>query len=292
MQQRVVLITGTTSGIGRHAAGYLARRGHRVIATGRSATALAALHEETGGALDTVTLDVTDPASIVEAVAVVDSLTGGHGVDALVNNAGYASAAPLIEATDADVRGQFETNVFGLLAVTRAFVPKMLERRHGTVVNVSSIGGRLTLPFFGAYHGTKYAVEALSDALRLELELFGIRVVVVEPGAVRSQFAATSIRTVDGHTGPASRYAGPLAQANSMMARVESTGASPEVISRVFARAIEARRPAARYMAPFSVRVNLAMAAALPTRLLDRMLRRSTGLTSERLAEAAPARTR
>src|SRR5688572_2228340 len=155
-----ILVTGSTSGIGKHAALHLARRGHTVIATGRNEGALAKLAGEAPGlSLSTVRLDVTDARSIAEAAKEVDRLTGGRGVDVLVNNAGYGLAAPVVELRDEDVRAQFETNVFGLIAVTRAFVPAMIARKRGRVINIGSIGGRITFPMFGAYHATKYAVE-------------------------------------------------------------------------------------------------------------------------------------
>src|SRR5688572_13355578 len=144
MANKIVLITGATAGIGREAALHLAARGHRVIATGRREGALAALAAEArarGLAIDTVRMDVTSEPSIAEARELVDRLTDGHGVDVLINNAGYGLAAPLVQATDADLRAQFDTNVFGLMAVTRAFTPAMIERRAGRIVNVASIGG-------------------------------------------------------------------------------------------------------------------------------------------------------
>src|SRR5688572_8429659 len=128
MSKLIVLVTGATAGIGRHAALDLALEGHRVIATGRSETALARLRDDAarlGVELDTLRLDVVDAGSIEHAHALVERMTDGHGIDVLVNNAGYGLGAPLAEASDADLRAQFETNVFGLMAVTRAFLPKM-----------------------------------------------------------------------------------------------------------------------------------------------------------------------
>src|SRR5690349_19373839 len=161
-----ILITGATSGIGRHAALALSRAGHRVLAGGRRADALAELVRESGGAIAPVVLDVDDPGSIAAAVDEVDRLTAGAGVDVLINNAGYATVGALIELSDAALRAQFTTNVFGLMAVTRAFVPAMVARGRGRVINISSVSGRIPAPVLGAYHASKYAVEALSDALR------------------------------------------------------------------------------------------------------------------------------
>ncbi|HLL22107.1 MAG TPA: SDR family oxidoreductase [Kofleriaceae bacterium] len=190
---KIVLITGATAGIGRTTALFLARQGHHVIATGRKTAALDALAREAGtGRLDTLVLDVTTPASIADAVTAVDALTSGAGIDVLVNNAGFGVLGPTSEISDSELRRQYETNVFGLMNVTRAFLPAMRARRSGRIINVSSVGGRITLPYFGAYNSTKYALESLSDALRYELRPFGIDVSLIEPGVIRTNFEATA----------------------------------------------------------------------------------------------------
>src|SRR5687768_1474346 len=153
-QTKTILITGATSGIGRDAALYLARRGYRVFATGRREDVLAQLRRDADGLpLETIVLDVTDATSIAAAKRTVDTKTNGRGIDVLVNNAGYGTAAPTEMLTDEDLRAMFETNVFGLMAVTRAFLPQMRDRGEGRIINVSSIGGRFTFPFFGGYNG-------------------------------------------------------------------------------------------------------------------------------------------
>ncbi|HVK89039.1 MAG TPA: SDR family NAD(P)-dependent oxidoreductase [Kofleriaceae bacterium] len=147
--------TGATAGIGRMTALHLAKRGHRVIATGRKSAELAKLKTEAGDLpLDTLQLDVTSAASIASAVQAIDALTAGRGIDLLVNNAGFGVLGPTSEIDDADVRAQFETNVFGLMSVTRAFLPQMRARRSGRIINISSVGGRITLPYFGVYNST------------------------------------------------------------------------------------------------------------------------------------------
>src|SRR5262249_47522379 len=162
--------------IGRFTALYLAKKGHRVFATGRSQKALDALAGEAPANLETLRLDVTDAASIASVRGEIDRRTQGHGLDVLVNNAGYGTAGPTELITEEDLRAQFDVNVFGLMAMTRAFVPQMRARGDGRIVNVSSLGGRLTLPFLGSYNSTKYAVESLSDGLRVELRPFGVKV--------------------------------------------------------------------------------------------------------------------
>src|SRR5581483_3984066 len=159
MKPLIILVTGATAGIGRHAALTLAKRGHHVFATGRRKDALETLKKEAGSAkLDTLVLDVTDKDSIETARREIDRITKNHGLDAIVNNVGWGLVGPLEEISDAELREQFETNVFGLMSVTRTFVGKMRDRGFGRVVNISSIGGRVTFPMMGAYHATKYAV--------------------------------------------------------------------------------------------------------------------------------------
>jgi len=279
-QTKTILVTGATAGIGRHAALHLAARGHHVIATGRRPDALAALGAEAsaaGSRLDTLVLDVTDQASIDAAVRAADTLTSGHGVDVLVNNAGYGQLGPLELISDADVRKQFETNVFGLLATTRAFLPSMRRRGAGRIVNVSSVGGRVTFPLGGAYHASKYAVEAMSDALRRELATFGIDVVVVEPGPIATEFSDRALQHAAPYVDPASPYAPLVARAQQLMSHSERFSAPAKVISEVLTRAIESRRPHTRYVAPFSSRVMLAVLSALPARVTDALLLRATG---------------
>jgi short-subunit dehydrogenase len=284
--KQTILITGATAGIGRHAALYLAARGHRVIATGRKLEALRALKEQAGALdLDVVPLDVTDAISIARAVDAVDILTDGKGVDALVNNAGYGLAGALAEIGDAELRAQFDTNVFGLMAVTRAFLPKMRSRGAGRIINVSSIGGRVTFPMFGAYHASKYAVEALSDALRMELAPFGIQTVLVEPGPIKSDFADRSMREISRYRNAESPYAPVYARAEQVKEVTDRTAASPEATSRAIARALEKRRPAARYVVPFYNSFMLWTLGALPARWADFLMRQLIGLTSKRLTE-------
>ena len=201
-----ILITGATSGIGRDAAVRLARRGHLVLAGGRRPDALAALalagQGRGAGLLEPLPLDVTDPASVEAARELVDRRTGGRGLDVLVNNAGFALPGPLETLAERDLRELFDTNVFGLLAVTRAFVPAMRERGQGRVVNVGSIMGRVAMPLLGAYNATKHAAAAITDVLRMELAPFGITVVLVEPGAIRTASSTSPTSPAPGRSTP------------------------------------------------------------------------------------------
>ena len=283
----VILVTGATAGIGKAAALHLQKKGHRVIGTGRNEKALAELR---AAGLDAVAMDVTSQASIDSAREVVDRLTNGHGVDVLVNNAGYGLVGPLEMLSDADVRAQFDTNVFGLLAVTRAFLPAMRARRSGRIVNVSSVGGRMTFPLGGAYHATKYAVEAMSDALRMELAGFGIKVSVIEPGYIKSEFTATSMSYVQKYgADPSSPYHEVLAKVASAGAGAEQRLAvGPQSVCRAIESASVSRFPRARYVAPFYNAMGPILMSLVPTFLTDWVFGRLTGLSKPR---ALPAST-
>lgn len=301
---KIVLITGATAGIGRTTALHLARQGHHVIATGRKPVELAKLEQEfslagvvagsaasasasnsasktANGKLDTLLLDVTSAASIASAVVEVDKLTGGHGLDVLVNNAGFGILGPTSEIDDAEMRRQYETNVFGLMNVTRAFLPKMQARRAGRIVNVSSVGGRLTLPYFGVYNSTKYAVESLSDAMRYELRPFGIDVSMIEPGVIRTNFEATAISGLSRFAG--TPYAVAVLKYEEMSKMADRFASNPIVIAKAIARAVNARRPAARYVAPWSTNLALFMQTVLPTRVWDWAMRKVGHLTAKSL---------
>ena len=171
-----VLVTGASSGIGRAAAVEFARRGHLVFAAARREEVLADLASATPN-IEAVGLDVTDTDSVRHAWAKIEASTGGAGLDVLVNNAGFALTGPVELLSDEDVRRQFATNVFGLLTMTRTVLPAMRARGTGRIINISSLVGRTSVPFMGVYGATKYAVEALSDALRQEVAGFGIKVV-------------------------------------------------------------------------------------------------------------------
>ena len=285
--KQVVLITGATAGIGRHAALHLARRGLHVIATGRRKDALSELAEEAEGlSFDTVELDVTDAASIARAKDEVLRLTKGHGVDVLVNNAGYGMAAPIIETTDEDLRRQYDTNVFGLMAVTRAFASDMMKRRKGRIINVSSVGGRMTLPFMGAYNSTKYAVESLSDALRRELSAFGIQVALIEPGPIRSEFSTKTMGFVQKYADDTSPFAVVYARAEQIREMSDANSAGPECVSVAIEHAVRARKARPRYVMPFSSKLMLFIVNLLPTRLVDAIFARALGLNRRALLEA------
>jgi NAD(P)-dependent dehydrogenase (short-subunit alcohol dehydrogenase family) len=268
-----VLITGCSSGIGRATALRLARRPDSVVyATARRPSDIADL-EHAG--CRTLALDVTDDASMASAVQTIEAAHGA--VDVLVNNAGYSQSGA-IEAVPLDrVRAQFETNVFGPLRLTQLVLPAMRRRRRGTIVNLSSMGGKLVFPGGGIYHATKYAIEALSDALRFEVAGFGIHVVIVEPGLIRTAFSDAAL---DAMRGADDAVYGEFHEAvGRTTANAYSQGLSrklsgtPDDVARVIERAIAAPRPKTRYRVTTSATLFLNLRRVLGDRGWDRFLR-------------------
>jgi short-subunit dehydrogenase len=282
MTSRTILITGASSGIGRDAALALAKAGHRVFAAARRIAAIEALRAE-APSIEPLHLDLDSPASIAEAAADIAARTDGYGVDVLINNAGFATAGALAELTDAALRAQFETNVFGLMALTRAMLPAMIARGGGRVINVSSVSGRIPAPILGAYHASKYAVEALSDALRMELHPFGIEVVLVEPGTIRTEFASRAMTEATRDRSIGSRYASVYERAATLEARFDRLAGGTRPVVRAIEKAITRRRPSARYVAPRTFALMIALVRILPTCWTDAAMRRMFGLTRKQL---------
>ena len=277
-----VLVTGASAGIGRDAALQLAKLGWEVFAAARRTAALQTLREEAGPLLHPIALDVNDAASIARCAAEIHEATGGYGVDGLVNNAGIALIGPLSEISDSDMRAQFETNVFGLMAVTRAFLPAMMKRRSGRIVNVSSSGGLVSLPFVGVYHATKFALEALSDTLRWELSPFGIRVSVIEPGPIKTEFGDKLVASTD-RVKPGSPYASIFSDVDRIKKFAEGQMLEPKVVTRDIVHALTSRWSRARYLEPRILFFLIKLYQLTPTWLSDWVFTRATGLTAKKL---------
>jgi NAD(P)-dependent dehydrogenase (short-subunit alcohol dehydrogenase family) len=271
---KAVLITGCSSGIGHATAEHLAARGWTVYASARRPESIADLAER---GCKTLSLDVTDEDSMRAAVAAVEEAEGAVG--ALVNNAGYSQSGALETLPMERLRAQFETNVFGLIRLCQLVLPGMRRQGAGRIVNVSSMGGRLTFPGGGAYHGTKHAVEALSDALRFEVRGFGIDVVVIEPGLITTRFGETAAGSIDVATAAADDpYADFNAAVGTATAEVyegplSRLGGGPETVARAIERAISSRRPKTRYKVTPSARLALAQRRLLSDRAWDAFLR-------------------
>lgn len=282
---KVALVTGASSGIGRATALALSAKGAVVYATARRPGSLAGLEAE---GLRGLWLDVTEEGSMVEAVRRVEAEHGA--VDVLVNNAGYGLNGPAEELGMDDVRREFETNVFGLLRMGQLVLPGMRGRGHGRIVNVGSVGGTFVAPGAGAYHASKYAVEAFSDALRMEVGTFGVDVVLVQPTGVHTPFAAKINATVP-ETGPESPYAAfkeNMARATERMFSGGGYGiVEAEDVAAVIVRAAGARRPRARYKVGTSAYVYSWMRRLLTDRAWDALMARQFPMTRP-AGEAVP----
>lgn len=270
----VAIVTGCSSGIGRATATLLAERGWYVFATARHLETVTDLASE---GISPLQLDVTDATTMIAAVDTILARTGR--IDALVNNAGYAEAGPLERATPEEVRAQFETNTFGPLRLAQLVLPVMRAQGRGRIVNVSSINGRVAMPFTGLYSASKHALEAMSDTLRMETCPFGVHVIVVEPGPVRTNFtAAGHRRTARFATEQDSPYARYFPRFDRLLAGNPRANASPEAVAKVVHRALTAGRPKARYAATPMARLMLAVVPRLSDRMRDAALSRLLGL--------------
>lgn len=276
-RSRVVLITGCSSGIGEATALRLVRGGWPVVATARSVSSLDRLAE---AGCTVFPLDVTDEASMQGAISRIEEQHGAVGV--LINNAGYSQSGALETLPLDKVRKQFETNVFGLLRLTQLCLPGMRRQGWGKVVNVGSVGGRMSLPGGGAYHATKHALEALSDVLRFEVAGFGVDVVLIEPGLIKTRFAEVVKRELaDVPSDPEDVYArfNALVEQETLAAYdggpLARFGGEPDDVAAAIERAITARRAPTRVPVTLGAHVLIRARAWLGDRLWDGMLARS-----------------
>jgi NAD(P)-dependent dehydrogenase (short-subunit alcohol dehydrogenase family) len=280
-----VLITGASTGIGAACALHLDRLGFRVWAGVRRPSDGEALVGQASRRLTPIILDVTDPNSIAAALTGVAADAGGDGLAGLVNNAGIVVAGPVEILPIGELRKQLEVNVIGLVAVTQAALP-LLRRRCGRIVNIGSISGRMATPVVGAYAASKFALEALTDALRLEVQPWGIEVALIEPGAVatpiweKSRAAGLALRQA--LTPDAERlYADAISAVERVAARSARQAISPDAVARAVAHALTAPRPRTRYLVGTAARIQ-AIIARLPDRLRDRLLTRALRLPPPR----------
>lgn len=271
-----VLITGCSSGIGKATALRLCRAGLPTYATARDESTLADLRQ---AGCHTMALDVLSEDSMRAAVAAIEKAHGS--IYALINNAGYSQSGALETLPMDKVRKQFETNVFGLLRLTQLVLPGMRRAGAGRIINISSMGGTLTFPGGGAYHASKYALEALSDVLRFEVAPFGVQVVVIQPGAIRTGFAAAVAQEMKDV--PSTGADDPYAAFNEAVVRgtkeayekgpMAFLGGDPDDVARVIEKAVTARRPKTRYPVTASAHVMMFQRSILSDRLWDAMLR-------------------
>lgn len=248
----------------------MASSGYTVYATARRLDSIADLEAK---GCRTLALDVTDEDSMSAAVATVEEAEGAVG--ALVNNAGYSQSGAVESVELDEIRAQFETNVFGLIRMSQLVLPRMRAQGSGRIVNVGSMGGKLTFPGGGIYHATKYAVEAISDAMRFELKGFGVHVALIEPGLIKTEFAAAAVGALNTGTGD---EGGPYAEFNQAVAAstvgayegpAAMLGGGPDTVAKAIEKAIGSRRPRARYPVTASARIVMGQRALSTDRMWD-----------------------
>ena len=270
-----VLITGASAGIGRATALYLAERGYNVIATSRDASRLAGLHEdaaERGTAIIGAELDINSDGEVSQKVS---ELIGQHGaIDVLVNNAGFGLWGPVGLLSDEELKSQFETNLFAAVRMMKAVLPTMIDQKRGTIVNISSVLGRLGTPFNGAYVSSKFALEGISESLKIEVEPFGVRVAMVQPGLFRTSFDANSVRSEA--TDESAAYAPLIRRYSGNHDIFEHLGGNPVRVARVVHKVITSPSPSFRYPVGIDARAGMLAARVLPERIYWRIMSKAT----------------
>jgi NAD(P)-dependent dehydrogenase (short-subunit alcohol dehydrogenase family) len=273
MTTKTALVTGASSGIGEATARKLAALGYTVYGAARRVERLEKLAEH---GIRPLAMDVTEEASMASGIERIITETGR--IDVLVNNAGYGSYGAIEDVPLDEARRQFEVNVFGAARLTQLVLPHMRTRRSGTVVNISSMGGKIYTPLGGWYHATKFALEALSDCLRLEVKPFGIDVVVIEPGGIQTEWGAIAAENL-AKTSAGGAY---TKQAEGMSASLSSEASArrtspPQVIADAIAKAVSAKRPKTRYSVGFGAKPLIATRRVLPDRAFDALISRASG---------------
>ncbi len=271
-----VLVTGASSGIGEAIAVHLAHKGFRVFAAARRIEKLRALSGLGEGRISPVSLDVNDPASIERALAEISA--AGATLYGLVNNAGVSVTGPIEEVPIEDWKRQFETNVFGLVRMTQSVMPQMRAAAEGRIVNIGSVAGRLVAPFMGVYASSKHAVEGVSDAMRREFALHGVKVSLVRPGFIHTEFGEQEQAGLEPYAVPGRPYAEAVERMKKWHAKGHPNGASPFVVATAVHHAMTASRPHSRYTAPAKYIGTLMMRNTAPSALVDRVFARMVGI--------------
>ena len=244
---KVAIVTGSSSGIGYETALILARNGFRTFASMRNlekGKTISDIATKEKLELHIIKLDVTDERSVTDAIKTIKADAGR--IDVLVNNAGYGLAGSLEDLSMSEIKAQFETNVFGLIRVTQAVLPTMREQKSGIIVNISSIGGKVAIPLQSPYHSTKFAVEGLSESIAYDLEPFGIKVVIIEPGAIKTNFE-TGMVVAQNTQNPKSPYYNKMQKLQSSINSHFKDGTTPAKVAEVILNAITTPNPNLRY---------------------------------------------
>ncbi len=269
-RSETVLITGCSAGIGQATVEWAAARGHTVIATAINEIELQAVPDS---AKLRLVLDITDPNSIETAMDEIRNQVGP--VSVLVNNAGICQPGPIELLTDEQIRRQLDVNLEGHIRMIRAVLPDMRTARRGTIVNVTSMLGRMSVPFSGIYNASKYAMEAISDALRVEVSQFGVRVVIIEPGWIRSRLVESAKVLSDDQWYQHGPYAETLSHLDATHESMRYGEGTPEDVARTIIRAVESKRPRARYPVTWLAHVMPILLRILPTSVGDRLVARA-----------------
>ncbi|MFI9834748.1 oxidoreductase [Streptomyces sp. NPDC051913] len=274
MPTKTALVTGASSGIGEATALKLQSLGFTVYGAARRVDRLKTLAEH---GIRPLAMDVTDEASLQTGIEKIIAETGR--IDVLVNNAGYGSYGALEDVPLDEARYQFEVNVFGAIRLAQLALPHMRAQRSGTIVNITSMGGKIYTPLGGWYHGTKFALEALSDCLRLEAKPFGVDVVVIEPGGIATEWGAIAADKLEKSATGGAYVAQADAVASSLRSEANAKRNSPpSVIAGEIGKAVTARRPRTRYAKGFGARPLIALRRLLPDRAFDSVITRAVGL--------------
>lgn len=268
MNNSVVLITGASSGIGKATAKLLLKHGYKVYAGARRVENLKELEYLSARIMP---LDVTEEDSLRKAVEMVMEAEGR--LDVLVNNAGYGAHGAIEDVPMSEARRQFDVNLFGLARLTQLVLPIMRKQGSGTIVNISSIAGKLSLPLAGWYHATKHALEAYSDALRIEAGIFGIKVILIEPGAIKTEWDTVALANLSKYSGSGPYAALSRKLTSNFRAGYRDRAPGPEVVAETILKAIRSGCPAARYAVPFQAKAALLLKRFLPDRVLDGVIK-------------------
>jgi short-subunit dehydrogenase len=270
-EKKVILITGASSGIGKSTAKLLLSEGHVVYGSARRTDKMADLKD---GGVTVIKIDVTDDASMVAGVNRIIKEQGR--IDVLINNAGYGSFGSLEDVPMSEARRQFEVNVFGLGRMTQLVLPHMRKQKSGIIINVSSTGGIITTPFGGWYQSSKFAVEGLSDTLRKDVKRFGIEVVVIEPGAVESEWASIAMDHLSKIS--SEPYQDTAKKVSKAFVDAYKNASDPMVIAKVISKAIKVKKPKTRYVAGKQGKMILMMHTLLSDRKFDNFILKAAGM--------------
>ena len=269
MMTKTVLVTGASAGIGKATAILLAQNGYNVYGAARRTEKMQDLKNY---GIKPIALDVTKDESVTACIEQIFKEAGS--IDILVNNAGFGSYGAIEDITMQDAKYQLEVNVFGAMRLTQLVLPKMRQNQYGKIINISSVGGKIAFPFGGWYHASKFALEGLSDSLRMEVKQFGIDVIVIEPGSVKSEWkdiAFGNLQKTSANTA-SPYYDGATAFFNATKKMAEEKSSDPMVIVDLIYKAIEAKKPKTRYAGGFMAKPALFMRKILSDKSLDKVI--------------------